>query len=662
MSRGFLTSNTVEALPGLFLVPVIHGRLESAYVVRRVLDLVDPAAVAIELPTTLAEAAEKAARRLPRISLVVSEEPGEAALVWTAFPGEPFAEGLRWALERDRQIACCDPDLPYRSRHRDPIPDPWALWELPEEYLTKVAATTAASPPGEDDGRREAGMAHHLQRRHRELAGAPLVALVGAAHLEGLRRRLPRPAAIPLARTRRRHVSLRHLHPRSLTALLQDPPLAHAAWELLRGGEIPPAPPLSTAAERWPSLRSPGLRLVPAPRQQPRDRRLVLAQRAAAASARQGLAGIAAADRQRLGSVVWEAAAQGYSESSDEQVAPWQRRVFGDFARRYARCQGQLVPGLYEWVVAARGVADDNFAWEVFEAARAYPWQDETAEIETAEVNGDELDLGTRKVRFRRRFLRVKQRPLKVPVKERPKDGHDQDWRRAFRPGAGICSYPPEDLVVEDWGRYMRARAEGLLSAENARSEPFATSLLDGLDLRETLRRPDDGRLWVRELRRAPGQAGSVVAIFDRDPGNRYPYQMTWLGEHDDESDMAFYSTHPADRVVGPGILRATYGGFVMTVPPGRLFDVWQDPDYRNARDKAEVLILAAIDYSEDPLVVHIARKPPDRRLQAHAGARGKRLVHLPLGSLSPAVLKKIRVLHILDGHDRRPQAGRYIW
>ena len=52
----------------------------------------------------------------------------------------------------------------------------------------------------------------------------------------------------------------------------------------------------------------------------------------------------------------------------------------------------------------------------------------------------------------------------------------------------------------------------------------------------------------------------SVVVIFDEDRDNRYTYMTTWLGEHQNESDMAFYSTFPFDNLVGPGIGRGEYG------------------------------------------------------------------------------------------------------
>ena len=74
---------------------------------------------------------------------------------------------------------------------------------------------------------------------------------------------------------------------------------------------------------------------------------------------------------------------------------------------------------------------------------------------------------------------------------------------------------------------------------------------------------------------------------------------------------MAFYSTDPFRHVVGPGIGRGEYGGFLMTLPPRRMFDVWSDPDYDFADTKAERLLMAGLDYSIGRIVVYVGPKPP---------------------------------------------------
>jgi len=153
-----------------------------------------------------------------------------------------------------------------------------------------------------------------------------------------------------------------------------------------------------------------------------------------------------------------------------------------------------------------------------------------------------------------------------------------------------------------------------------------------------------------------------VVVIFDPDEGGKsYPYCMTWLGEHSQESDMAFYATPLGAQVVGPGISRCEYGGFVMTYPPRRMWDVWQDPDYAVFSAKPEVLLMAALDYCTDPYVVYVAAKPPRSWFHGMAARMGRKIVYLPIGQLSSATLKKIRVFHVLSGYDKRQIAKDYI-
>ena len=150
--------------------------------------------------------------------------------------------------------------------------------------------------------------------------------------------------------------------------------------------------------------------------------------------------------------------------------------------------------------------------------------------------------------------------------------------------------------------------------------------------------------------------------IFDEDRRNRYTYLTTWLGENQNESDMAFYSTQPFEHMIGPGIGRAEYGGFLMTLPPRRMYDVWSDPDYEVAETKPERLLMAALDYSVEHYVVYVAAKPPRSTFRTLAGRLNRKIIYIPLGQLSPSKLKNLRVVHVLDSYERRNTAKDYIW
>ena len=113
---------------------------------------------------------------------------------------------------------------------------------------------------------------------------------------------------------------------------------------------------------------------------------------------------------------------------------------------------------------------------------------------------------------------------------------------------------------------------------------------------------------------------------------------------------------------MGPGIGRAEYGGFLMTLPPRRMYDVWPDPDYEFAENKPERLLLAALDYSMQRYVVYVAAKPPRSIFRSIAARLNRRIIYIPIGALTPAKLKKIRVVHVLDGYERRDEAKDYIW
>jgi hypothetical protein len=350
-----------------------------------------------------------------------------------------------------------------------------------------------------------------------------------------------------------------------------------------------------------------------------------------------------------------------YEENTGEKLAHWHRLLIAKYTRNLAMASGGLVCGAFDLAVAARSIVDDNYGYEVWQTANRYPAQQTKSELETVNISGDEIWLHTKRVRIRRRLPRPKQRLKSTGIKPRKKEKFKGEWAMQTS-GVMMCSYPPEDLVIEEYGRFLKRKAKSLLSEERARVEPFTTSILDGIDIRETIRNWHRRKIYVRQLDRVAGEVGAVVVIFDEDAANRYNYQTTWLGEHQNESDMAFYSTDPFDNIVGPGIGRGEYGGLLMTLPPRRMIDVWSDPDYEFAETKPERLLLAALDYSVERYVVYVAAHPPRSIFRSIANRINRKIAYIPIGQLSPARLKKLRVVHVLDSYQRREFAKDYIW
>jgi hypothetical protein len=453
---------------------------------------------------------------------------------------------------------------------------------------------------------------------------------------------MERPQAQPLRKMRRKGIRVLNLHPECLAEVLTEMPFLQAVYEARRHGEpAEPAPPVEPTEVR-------GFGLVQAPKENPGEA-------AIARAARHPI------DRQQLFFRLFAESERQYESKTGEKMAHWQRRLWARYTRNLALIQKQLLGGLFDLTVAGRSIVDDNFAWELWEMANAYPHQKTETDLMTVKVSGEQMWLNTRRIQLRRRLPRKKARLRPVGLKGRKKERFPGEWQKRWR-GASICSYPPEDLVVEDYGMFLKKKGKSILSEERTQTEPFTTSLLDGIDLRETLRNWHEKKIYVRQNERISGDVGAVVLVFDEDRDNRYPYCITWLGEHQNESDMAFYATDPFSNMVGPGIGRAEYGGLLLSLPSQRMMDVWGDPDYELAETKPERLLLAALDYSLERLIVYVASRPPRSVFRSIAARMDRKIIYIPVGQLSPLALKKVRVMHVLDGHDKRAVAKDYIW
>ncbi|MDZ4796737.1 MAG: hypothetical protein SGI92_01140 [Bryobacteraceae bacterium] len=586
---------------------MVPGRMEFAAAIRHALLREQPKVVAVELPLSLGRAWRKAVRRLPEISVILYPGESEDDLVYVPVePADPFTEAVRSALELGAEVAFIEPDLTMRPHLQEPAPDSYALHAT--GYDRYVAMYREARRPRSKEIEAHArAIAWKLQGTNPFVPTAVVISLI---LLDAVIAALNEPQEDPDTGTPRRDIEMINPHPDCLGEILIEYPFLQSRYEDHR-----------MLLDDVDSIRRPHVQLD-----------------------------------------VLRHAETTYESNTGEKIVHWHRRLMAKYTRNLAAANGDLTCSIFDMCVAARSIVDDNYGWEVWESANRYPAQKVQSDLETVSLSADTVYRNSKHMRLRRRLPRFKQQVRPSSLKKRKKEAYQGEWAQQLN-GTSICSYPPEDLVIETYGKFLKQKAKSLLSEERSRVEPFTTSMLDGIDLRETIRNWHDGRLRVRNSERISGEVGSVIVIFDEDrTGDKYPYLTTWLGEHQNESDMAFYSTFPFSHIVGPGIGRAEYGGFLMTLPPRRLYDVWADPDYDFTENKAERLLMAGLDYSVERMVVYVASKPPRSIFRSMAARMGHQILYIPLGQLSPAKLKKVRVVHVLDGYDKRDQAKDYLW
>lgn len=594
--------------------------MEFAIAVRLALLEERPKVVAIELPSECGPALIRAVERLPQMSALMypqnpesglPESDDEDAVTYSMLyvpvePCDPFIEAVRTAREIGAQVVFIEPSLGDRPHVAGAYPDTYAVRRLGVQAYCD-AYRLQAQPRNPDLDRHAAAMAWRLQ------GADPFASTLVVLSLNMLH---PVLDAMQLPQDETRYklsaslVQVVNPDPECLAEICSETPYLQCRYEQWR---IDPAEDILT-------------------------------------------------DRQRANLDLLREAEALYNKNTGDTISHWQRRLLARYTRNLARIQGDLVAGLFDLTVAARGIVDDNFGWEVWELANRYPHQQIAPDMQTVKISGDWVWMDTRRIRLRRRLPRPKQRRMPPGLKARKKEKTKGEWKHELD-GDSICSYPPEDIHIENYGRFLKQKAHSLLSEERLRVQPFTTSLLDGIDLRETLRNWYQGKIFVREANKIAGAVGALVVIFDDDDReDRYTYLATWQGEHQNESDMAFYATDPSAHVVGPGIGRAEYGGFLMTLPPRRMSYVWSDPDYAFAETKPETLLMAALDYSVEKHIVYVAKKPPRSVFRSMAARLNRSIIYLPIGALSSEKLKKLRVVHILDSHARRGEAKDFIW
>jgi hypothetical protein len=637
----------------VYAVPSLHGQWRFAGLVREAFFQVKPAAIAVELPATLEASIRKGVERLPYLSVVAyqdyTEQLEQARQILPVTPEDSLIEAVRLGVEAGVPVHFIDRDVLNHQPTPVRVPDDYLIERIGlEAYWRKVAPGLPAAEAGSADDEREREMGARL----RELPG-PVLYVCGMAHLQAVIAHHGGMAPAPPGAVTQREQTLFTLSAASAPHVLGDFPYFAFGYELSRRGlsatEFPQLVPL-------PSTRGGEYQ---AAAEAHRETERVLLERLRTLTTVPG-----ANEDYALTAELLQGSVSMYEREWREEPSPSRMATLGRYARNLALVGKRLAPSKYHVVLAAQNTVNDDFAFQALRLADHYPFYEQDSELPEMNIEGNQGEADGERLMLRLRLPRALREELdagEVELGERPEELAEGSWEERWEDGDRHVSHLPQDTKIEQFFEYIRNKCRRLLNDQQTRTHELQASLLDGLDVRETLRNLPLGKIYVKEQLPGMGDVGPVVVIFHR-PGEEhlYPHTKMWFAEHDGESDLALYGSEPGVEFDGPGMSRCQYGGVLSLYPPtGRAF-VWGNPRYAS-RSRSEVLLKAAIDLSRKPIVAYVASQGPSPEMLSLAAGRGVQILYVPLDTLSADTLKRVRTFHVLSNRDLRPLAPLYL-
>ncbi len=616
--------------PRISVLPIIHGSGDFALEVRRVLLTHPFDCLAVPLPPSFQTAVERAIQWLPTPTLVTQAESAQCFSDWSPEADTPDEQddddlpqrsyvpidpcqgvimALRVALGERLPRKFIDLETSRFLPHRAVLPDPYALKQVPLERFSAAILPQLPRLPAGQPQERVIHMAHRLRELERQYQSILLVCSVldwpwlREAYLE----RTP-------AAAEDQDVSepvVYQANARTLIFLLGELPFITGLYERARA-DLGDDENLSIDGVK----------------------ELLLAARCAYREDLQGRA---------------------------RQLTPCLLSQCLKYIRNLSLIERRMTPDLYSLVVAAKQVCGDQYAIHLAETAREYPYAEDLG-CATIKLGVDRGQLPDGELVGL--VSRLPGPPVvwrSCALQRRPDPRELRRWQMQWNPYSQ-CSWPPEDERIEDFRTHVFDRAQAVMGADLARTEKFTTSVMDGIDIRETLRHWYDGGIYVKVLPPSRGYLDCAVMLFDAPADPRdYPWRTTWYAEHDEESTLAFFATNFHDEMVGPGICLATYGGALFLYPPMSIPDVWRDPRLDFAETLEERLLAAACLYSRSRQIVLLSALPPGAGWRRLARRFRKQWVHLPLGQFGDSTIQQLRMVHVLNGKEVRSHAARFI-
>jgi hypothetical protein len=335
------------------------------------------------------------------------------------------------------------------------------------------------------------------------------------------------------------------------------------------------------------------------------------------------------------------------------------------YIRNLSLIHRRMTPDLITIVTAAQQILGDQYARLVAELANQYLYTDELPdqdELEDVTLGIDQARLPDGEVVSL--VSRLPGPPMTwstLQLKRRPSESEKEKWGHQWNPYTH-CSYPPEDIKIENFRTRVMERAQAILGNDLARTEKFTSSVKDGIDIRDTLRHWYEKQIYVKVVPPSRGMLDACVMLFDSPADPRdYPWRTTWFAENKDESTLALFATNYRQEMVGPGIGLGVYGGAMFLYPPIGIPDIWTDERLDYAETLEERLIGAACLYSRSKQIALLSSLPPGSGWRRLARRNKKQLIHVPLNSFSDEQVQQMRMVHVLSDKEVRSYAADFI-
>ncbi|MDT3779950.1 hypothetical protein PJI16_20525 [Nitrospira sp. MA-1] len=629
MTLAALTPDRIFALSShIHVLPVVHGSGDMAHIVREIIVSRHIDCVALPLPPSVQPLVEEGINQLPIISLVVLPEQNDAGTSSCSYvpidPCQPVIMGIRSAMSEGIPRAYVDREVQHYHSVSWVGPDPYTLKTVPLAAFS--AATMPFLPPPQDQSSRWERIRWMAFRLHElELDFSAVLFLCPMTDWPWLRQAYHERMPYIPPEQRMGLPEWWKVEPASLYFGLSELPYVTQLYEQRR-----------EEARADTHLAIVGMK------------ELVLEARAR-----------------------WMASRSTTIAQETNWVTPQLLQRYFQYVRNLTLLEHRLKPDLYTLVLAAKQMAGDEFALRLLETAKTYDYQTQPSVLDTRPA----VLLGIGELQdpdgnILPAVNRLQGDPLvwrRVTLRPDPPRPKTQSWAQQWNPYRQ-CSWPPEDQRIESFAAHVRQHSRQILGADLGRIERFTNSLEDGIDLRATLRQwaisPNRSvrDVHVKVVPPVRGTIEALVFFFEvpADP-QTFSWQTTWYAEHQEESTLSFYATPFTTNLVGPGIGEACYGGALFLYPPRLIPDIWENPAFDFATSLEERLLAGACAYSQEPFVAVVSPVPLTSVWRKIANRFGRKLLPIPLHRFSGQTIARLRRFHVLNGHDIRSYAAKFI-